>query len=129
MQRRHDDPRIGLTAVGFSPADRLAAIARHRGWRGDVFTDPQRRLYTRLGIGRAPWWRVYTPGALAPYARALAHGELPKAPAEDTRQLGGDAVLVDGVVRILWRPRTPDDRPCADDVLAAAATAVEATGS
>jgi hypothetical protein len=27
---------------------------------------------------------------------------------------------VDGVVRVLWRPRSPDDRPPAAEVLAAA---------
>jgi hypothetical protein len=42
----------------------------------------------------------------APRRRAMA---VP--PTEDTRQLGGDAVLVDGRVVQLWRPRTPNDRP------------------
>jgi hypothetical protein len=39
---------------------------------------------------------------------------------EDTRQLGADAIMIDGVVRLLWRPRTPDDRPTASEVITAA---------
>ncbi|MBW0118960.1 hypothetical protein [Pseudonocardia abyssalis] len=29
---------------------------------------------------------------------------------QDTRQMGGDALVVDGRVERLWRPATPDDR-------------------
>lgn len=120
MRQQHGDERVGLVLVGFSPAERLTAIARHRGWPGRVLSDPDRRLYRRLGIGRAPLWRVYSPGTIATYARALRHGEHLTRPEEDTRQLGADAVVVDGRVRVLWRPRSPDDRPAATDVLGSA---------
>ncbi len=123
MHRAHrdgEDERIGLVAVGFSPADRLGAIARHLGWPGLVLSDPTRELYHRLGIGRAPWWRVYSPGTLAVYARAVAARQHLTKPEEDTRQLGGDAILVDGTIGTLWRPSTPNDRPPGAEVLAAA---------
>ncbi|MGH9107061.1 MAG: AhpC/TSA family protein [Acidimicrobiales bacterium] len=120
MHSLHDDPGIGLVVVGFSPADRLAAIAGHLGWTGRVLSDPDRRLYERLGIGRAPWWRVYSPRTLAIYARALARGQHLVMPEEDTHQLGGDAVMMDGTVVKLWRPRSPDDRPPAAEVLGVA---------
>lgn len=123
MHRYHHDPEIGLVAVGFSPADRLAAIARHLGWSGRVLSDPDRRLYERLGVGRAPWWRVYSPGTLAFYARALARGRHLSKPEEDTHQLGADAIMVDGTVVTVWRPRSPDDRPGAAAVLDAARSA------
>jgi ABC-type amino acid transport substrate-binding protein len=42
---------------------------------------------------------------------------------EDTRQLGADAVVVDGTVVRLWRPRSPDDRPAASAVVAESARA------
>ncbi len=112
--------RIGLILAGFSPARPLAALARYLGWPGLVLSDPERTLYHRLGIGRAPLWRVYSPGTLATYATAIARGHRPARPAEDTRQLGGDAIMIDGTVRELWRPRTPDDRPAASEVVAAA---------
>lgn len=110
----------GLILAGFSPPGPLAAIARHLGWPGLVLADPGRVLYRRLGVGRAPLWRVYSPGTLTAYAAALARGHRLARPVEDTRQLGADAIMADGVVRRLWRPRTPDDRPPADEVIAAA---------
>ena len=67
-----------------------------------------------------PLWRVYSPGTLAAYATAITRGHRPSRPAEDIRQLGGDAIMADGTIRLLWRPRTPDDRPAASDVVAAA---------
>ncbi len=111
---------VRLVLVGFSPPDRLAAVVRRRGWRGTVLGDPGRELYRRLGVGRAPWWRVYSPGTLLTYARSLARGGTLPRTTEDTRQLGADAVVVDGVVVTLWRPRTPNARPPAREVLAAA---------
>jgi hypothetical protein len=114
------DARIGLMAVGFSPPGPLAAIARHLGWTGLVLTDPGRALYQRLDVDRAPLRRVYSPGTLAAYAGALARGHRIARPVEDTRQLGADAIMARGAVRRLWRPRTPDDRPTASEVITAA---------
>lgn len=105
------DGRVGLVVVGFSPPDPLAALAEHLGLTGPVLADPDRVLYTRLGLARAPLWRVYSPGTLARYALLAARGTTLHRPVEDTRQMGGDALVVDGRVRRLWRPSTPDDRP------------------
>jgi hypothetical protein len=120
VHQARTDPRAGLILVGFSPPRPLAALARHLGWPGLVLSDPGRELYRRLGVGRAPLWRVYSPGTLATYAAGFAHGHRPARPAEDTRQLGADAIMAGGTVRLLWRPRTPNDRPPAGEVTAAA---------
>jgi hypothetical protein len=122
VHQARDDPRSGLILVGFSPPRPLAALARHLGWPGLVLADPGRVLYRRLGVGRAPLWRVYSPRTLAIYAAAVTRGHRPARPVEDTRQLGADALVVDGIVRLLWRPRTPNDRPPAAEVIAAART-------
>lgn len=98
-------------AVGFSPPESLHRVAEHLGWRGPFLADEDRVLYRALELGRAPWWRVYSPATLAIYARGWRHR--PRATTrvrEDTRQLGGDAVVHDGVVRVLWSPGSPDDR-------------------
>lgn len=121
MQRAAEDAGVGAVAVGFSPPDRLAAIARHLGWTGLVLSDEARQLYARLGVGRAPLWRVYSPGTLLTYGRAVARGQRLARPVEDTRQLGADAIVVDGVVTVRWRPRSPDDRPPAGEVVRRAA--------
>ena len=115
-----DDPRITLVLLGFSPRERLAAVARHLGWTGLVVSDPGRVVYRALGLKRAPLWRVYTPRTLLTYAAAHRRGHRLRRLTEDTRQLGGDAVVVDGVVVTLWRPRSPDDRPSAAAVAAQA---------
>ncbi len=120
MHEARDDTRIGLILVGFSPPERLAAPARHLGWPGRVLADQQRALYRRLGVERAPLWRVYSPATLATYAAAAARRHRLARPAEDTRQLGADAIMIDSTVRLLWRPRTPSDRPPVGQVIAAA---------
>ncbi|WP_219413694.1 AhpC/TSA family protein [Pseudonocardia nigra] len=117
------DGAVPLVTVGFSPPAALDALADHLGLTGTVLSDPDRDLYRLLGLGRAPVWQVYSPGTLLHYARAVARGRRLQKPVEDTRQLGGDALVVDGVVRRIWRPRTPDDR--ADPrVIAAGARAI-----
>lgn len=128
MHENAHDPRVGLVFVGFSPPDRLAALGRHLQWPGPVLSDQPRRLYAALGLGRAPLWRVYSPRTLVTYARAVLRREKLRPPVEDTRQLGADALVVDGTVVRLWRPRAPDDRPEAAEVLAAATRALDRRG-
>jgi hypothetical protein len=111
--------RPGLILVGFSPPRPLAAIARRLRWPGLILADTDRVLYQALRIGRAPLWRVYSPGTLTTYAAARLRGERLRRPVEDIRQLGADAIMIDGTVRLLWRPRTPNDRPAAGEVIAA----------
>ncbi|MGH3695545.1 MAG: AhpC/TSA family protein [Pseudonocardiaceae bacterium] len=101
---------IGLIACGFSPPDALAALADHLGWPGLFLSDEQRRLYSLLGMRRARLWQVYSPGTLTRYAIAAARGHRMPKPVEDIRQMGGDALLRDGIVVRRWLPRTPDDR-------------------
>lgn len=101
---------IGLVACGFSPPDALAALANHVGWPGLFLVDENRRLYGLLGMRRARLWQVYSPGTLARYALAAARGRQLPRPVEDIRQMGGDALLQDGLVVRRWLPRTPNDR-------------------
>ena len=101
---------IGLVACGFSPPDALAALADHVSWPGLFLADESRRLYGLLGMHRAKLWQVYSPGTLARYALAAARGQQLPRPVEDIRQMGGDALLQDGVVVRRWLPRTSDDR-------------------
>lgn len=101
---------VDAVAVGFSPPDALAPLADHLAWEGLFLADTDRRVYRDLGLGRAPWWRVYTPRTIAIYLRAARHGHRGTAPVEDTRQLGGDALVQDGVAVTRWNPRSPDDR-------------------
>jgi hypothetical protein len=104
-------------AVGFSPPEALASLADHLAWPFPFLSDVDRVLYRRLGLGRAPLKDVYTPATMAVYAKAAARGEKVAKPVEDTRQLGGDALAVAGVARVVLRPSSPDDRPDVADLL------------
>lgn len=117
-----------LVVVGFSPPAAVASLADHLRLRALVLSDEQRLLYRELGLRRAPIWRVYSPSTLAFYRRALRSGRRVRTPVEDIRQLGGDALVVDGVVTRLWRPRTPVDRVRPDHLAAAAHAAARAAG-
>ena len=120
MQEDAGAAELPAIAVGFSPPDALGPVAEHLGWRGPFLSDERRELYGRLGWGRAPWWRVYAPRTLAIYARARREGHQSRTPVEDTRQLGGDAVVRDGIARVRWSPRRPDDRVDAAEMVSAA---------
>jgi hypothetical protein len=111
---------IPLVVVGFSPPDVLGALADHLGLLGRMFSDPDRTLYRLMGLDRAPLWRIYSPDTLAFYAGRLLRGRTLRKGVEDTRQLGADAVCVDGVITRIWRPATPDDRPLPECIVAVA---------
>ena len=111
----------GALAVGFSPADALAALADSLEWPWPFLTDPDRLLYRRLGVERASRRDLFTPGTLRIYREAAARGERVRRPVEDARQLGGDALVMDGRAVRLFRPASPDDRPPVADLLAAVA--------
>ena len=111
-----------LMAVGFSPPEALAELARHLGWTSPFCSDEERVLYGRLGLGRARVTQLFTSGTRAVYAAALKRGETVERPVEDMRQLGGDALFVAGMVRITFRPSSPDDRPDVSQLVHAART-------
>jgi hypothetical protein len=115
----------GAVAVGFSPADALAELAEHLEWPWPFLSDPDRVLYARLGLGRARLREVYTPETLRIYRDAARRGEPVRRPVEDARQLGGDAVVVQGRVVRLFRPASPDDRPSIENLMAALAAVAE----
>ena len=123
MQRLLAETEIGMVAVGFSPSQALAALAKHLELTGPMLSDEQRTVYRLLGLRRAPLWRVYSPGTLAFYRQVKLRGLRLQAPVEDTRQLGGDALVHQGVIVCRWAPRSPDDR-VAPSLLVAAARAV-----
>ncbi len=116
-------------AVGFSPPDALAALADELAWPWPFLSDTDRVLYGRLGLDRAPRRAVFNPGTLNVYRRAASRGVSLKRPVEDVRQLGGDAVIMEGRVVRVFRPASPDDRTPVPALLAAVAEAAAARDS
>ena len=105
---------VRVAAVAFAPARRLGRYADRFGMTDAVLlSDPERRLYRALGLGRGSVARVWLdPRVMARYARLLARGRRPEPPQEDTLQLGGDLLADEsGRVRWVYRSRGPEDRP------------------
>lgn len=120
MQDRRSDfeaLRATVVAAGFSPAPALATLADHLEWPWGFLADPERVLYERLGLQRASLRDVLGPGAVRHYRDAVAQGREVHRPVEDPRQLGADAVVVEGRTVWLRRQVSPDDRPSAETVL------------
>ncbi len=109
-----------VAAVTFAEVARLGAHRDHLGLTFPLLADPDRLTYRRFGLDRAPLWRIYNPGTLRLYGQLLRRGRRLQRPVDDTRQLGGDFVI-DGAGRLAaaFRPRSPDDRPPIDDLVAA----------
>jgi hypothetical protein len=119
--------QIGATviAAGFSPAEPLAALAEMLEWPWPFLSDTERVLYRRLGFGRASYRAVYNRGTLRIYAQALRRGQRVPKPVEDTRQMGGDAVVRDGRAVRVFLPESPDDRVDVDTLVAVAREVAE----
>lgn len=125
MRDRLED--FGDTAIAvptFVDQDRLAGHRDHLDLPFPLLADPDRTVYRRFGLGRAPLRRVYGPGVLRLYAELLRRGRRLRRPTEDTRQLGGDFVIdAEGRLAASFRPGGPDDRPSIDALVAAVRSA------
>lgn len=109
-----------IAAVTFANQERLAAHREHLGLPFPLLADPDRSIYRQFQLGRTSLRHVYNPGTLLLYARLLRHGRKLRRPTEDTRQLGGDFVIdrTGQLIQGFW-PRSPDDRPSVDQLVAA----------
>ena len=128
QSRRGDFESLGaqILVVSFTPAKRAAAYLEKYPLPFDVVTDPELTAYRAFRLGRTRWTTFFRPDVLARYTRAFfggtRSGKLDTS--ADLLQLGGDFVL-DARQRILLAHpcREPTDRPSADALLAAVASA------
>lgn len=101
-----------MLAVTFEPPDRAASYLASHLLPFPLLSDPDRRLYAALGLGRGRWNDLWSPATLKSYVSGLLHGRLPAVPRGDVSQLGGDFVLDrEGRVRFAHRGSTPSGRP------------------
>lgn len=90
-----------------------------------VVSDEDRVVYRALGFGRGSFGRVWGWRAAKRYIELLRGGHrLDRATdtggADDTRQLGGNAVIgADGRLTWVYAGEGPDDRPTVDAIVAA----------
>ena len=87
-----------------------------------LLSDESRSLYRAYGMGRARWRHLLGPSAILAYAREAARGRIPRWPAADPVQQGGD-VLIDpaGIVRLVHAGAGPGHRPPVELLLDGAA--------
>jgi hypothetical protein len=102
-----------IVVVTFATPKMLARFEAELPLGLEMFTDPERTVYTALGLGRGSFSRVWLhPRVWIRYAGLLAGGARLRGAQGDTLQLGGNAV-VDPEGRLAWIHRStgPDDRP------------------
>lgn len=103
---------VRVLVVTFEPPSGARAYVAETKTRWPVLSDESRSLYREYGMGRARWRHLLGPSAMLAYARELMRGHLPRWPAGDPLQQGGD-VLIDpgGIVRLVHVGAGPGHRP------------------
>lgn len=111
-ERELDALAVRVLVVTFEPPSAARAYVAETKTRWPVLSDASRSLYRAYGMGRARWRHLLGPSAMLAYARELARGHLPRWPAGDPMQQGGD-VLIDpgGIVRLAHVGAGPGHRP------------------
>ncbi len=110
-----------IACITFAQPERLPGFERKMRLPYPVYGDPSRASYEALGLGRAPWWRVWLdPRVWWRYATLIARGRRAERSDMDELQLGGDAVLdAEGRLAWLYRSDGPEDRPSMEELSAA----------
>jgi AhpC/TSA antioxidant enzyme len=128
---RIDDFRragVDVIAISMSPPKGVAAYLAEHPSVVPILSDPDRRLYTALGLGRTTWARLLRPAVVWKYLKMILRGgKVRRVPeGEDALQLGGD-FLLDRDRRILWAHRgaDPTDRPAVTEILQAIGHSIE----
>ena len=111
---------VRVLVVTFEPTAAAADYAAETGCPWPVVADESRALYGAYAMRRAKLRHLVGPSTWAAYWRELRRGVLPRRPAADTFQQGGD-VLVDpaGIARFVHVGTGPGDRPAVERIVQA----------
>ena len=109
-----------VLVVTFEPRAVAADYVAETGCPWPVLADERRALYGAYAMRRAKLRHLVGPSTWLAYWRELRQGVLPRRPAADTFQQGGD-VLIDpaGIARFVHVGRGPGDRPTVERALRA----------
>jgi hypothetical protein len=120
-----------VVAVSFSAPSLLAGYLERNPLPFGLVADPERAAYRALGLDRTSWKEFFRPAVVLRYLRLMARGWLPwrGRRGDDLLQLGGDFVL-DAARRLVYAHRSaePTDRPAAEELVRAVASAATAAG-
>ena len=120
QQARHTlhDLQIRILAVTFETQQVARAYAAETDLAWPILVDAGRLLYRQYGLQKAKLRHLWGPTTWIAYGKEAMRGRLPRWPAADPTQQGGD-VLIDptGIVRFHHVGTGPGDRPSVDDIL------------
>lgn len=118
--RRHDFDTVSIAVITFAQPDELAPHRHRLELPFPLLADPERRTYRQFGLERGSFGEIWNRGTLRLYLELMKRGRRLRRPRHDPQQLGGNFVVgPDGRLRAAFRPRSPDDRPSVDELLAA----------
>lgn len=111
---------VRVLVVTFEPVAAAADYVAETDCPWPVVCDAQRALYEAYAMRRVKLRHLVGPSTWAAYWRELRRGVLPRRPAADTFQQGGD-VLIDpaGIARFVHVGRGPGDRPTVERIVRA----------
>lgn len=108
-----------VVVVSFGSAEGAQRWLKETGCELDVYLDPERKLYSLVGLGRSVY-KVWNIGTLRFYAQEIAKGVKPPEAfaGDDFLQMGGDFTLDKELKMVLSYPsKDPSDRVSIDNIL------------
>ena len=110
---------VAVFGVSFESRDRLFQLSRQMQLPFDLLSDPERDTYRAYGVHRGNLWRMFGPGTIWAYIKAIAGGRRYHFARSDPQQFAGDFVIdAAGIVRYEHHGAAPHDRPTVDQLLA-----------
>ena len=109
---------IDVAVVTFQSSPIAENYVRETKLDWPILIDETLKLYSAYGMHRGRVWDVWGPATIAVYSKLMFKGRMPRKPAGDVHQLGGD-ILIDpqGIVRLHHTGTGPADRPTIESLL------------
>ncbi len=109
---------IDVAVVTFQSSPIAENYVRETKLDWPILIDDSLKLYSAYGMHHGRVWDVWGPATIAVYFKLMFKGRMPRKPAGDVHQLGGD-ILIDplGIVRLHHIGTGPADRPTIESLL------------
>ena len=109
---------IDVAVVTFQSSPIAENYVRETKLDWPILIDDSLKLYSAYGMHHGRVWDVWGPATMGVYFKLMFKGRMPRKPAGDVHQLGGD-ILIDpqGIVRLHHIGTGPADRPTIESLL------------
>ena len=121
VKAQFEERGVEIVVVSFAKPERLVYYQQVHQWPFTLLADPDRNAYKYLGLGRLPWYRVFSFSTIRMYLKLLREGRtIQSYGKDDYYQAGGDFLInYDGKVLFAHRSHDPADRPSGAKLLEA----------